>query len=63
MTAVDINKMCTYIAVGNQTGESFVVNSKSGGIIYKLPGADDEVSAIKFLSGRKYLQIAHLLYL
>ena len=25
----------------------------SGGVIYRLPGADEEISCIKFLSGRK----------
>lgn len=66
VTAVDINKLCTYVAVGNQIGEAFVVNSKSGGIIYRLPGADDEVSAIKFLTGCKYISLTttahHALY-
>ena len=41
------------IAVGNQVGEAFVANSKSGGIIYKLPGADEEIGCIKFLTGCK----------
>ena len=53
VTACDINRECTLIAVGNQIGEAFVANSKSGGIIYKLPGADEEIGAIKFLSGCK----------
>jgi len=53
VTACDLNKECTLIAVGNQIGEAFVVNSKSGGIIYRLPGADEEVSSIKFLGGCK----------
>ena len=53
ITACDINKECTLIAVGNQIGEAFVANKLSGGIIYRLPGADEEISCIKFLSGCK----------
>ena len=56
VTACDINKECTLIAVGNQIGEAFVANKLSGGIIYKLPGADEEITCIKFLNGRKYYQ-------
>ena len=51
-----MNRECTLIAIGNQIGEAFVANSKSGGIIYKLPGADEEIGSIKFLSGCKYLK-------
>lgn len=51
ITACDINKECTLIAVGNQIGEAFVANSNSGGVIYRLPGADEEISSIRFLSG------------
>ena len=39
--------------MGNQIGEAFVANKLSGGIIYRLPGADEEISCIKFLSGCK----------
>ena len=49
VTACDIDKKCNLIAVGNQIGEAFVANSKSGGIIYRLPGADQEISCIKFI--------------
>ena len=41
--------------MGNSIGEALVVNKNSGGIIYKLPGADEEISCIKFLTGRKSL--------
>ena len=54
VTACDINKECTLIAVGNQIGEAFVANSSSGGIIYRLPGADEEICCIKFLAGCKF---------
>ena len=54
VTAVDLNKQCSLLAVGNTIGEAFVVNSKSGGIIYRLPGATDEVSSIKFMAGCKF---------
>ncbi len=53
ITACDINKECTLIAVGNSVGEAFVANKNSGGIIYKLPGADEEIGCIRFLSGCK----------
>lgn len=61
VTACDINKECTLIAVGNQIGEAFVANKLSGGIIYRLPGADEEISCIKFLSGRKYKNMLNAL--
>ena len=50
MTAVDINPTCTQIAVGNCDGEAMVVNSKSGGIIYRLPGVDTEITMLKYLT-------------
>ena len=45
------------IAVGNSIGEAFVANKLSGGVIYRLSGADDEISCIKFLNGCKYFKV------
>ena len=52
VTAVDINRACTQIAVGNCVGEAMVINSKSGGIIYNLPGVETELTMVRYLSSQ-----------
>ena len=54
VTAVDIDKKCFHIAAGSSDGEALVINSKAGGILYRLTGATEEITKIKFLhSGSK----------
>lgn len=42
-----------YLAVGNCIGEVLILNMKSGGILYRLPHCDSEVTCLKFVYGSK----------
>ena len=39
------------LAVGNCIGEVQILNMKGGGLLYKLPHCDSEVTCLKFVSG------------
>lgn len=41
------------LAVGNCKGEVQILNMKGGGLLYKLPHCDSEVTSLKFVSGSK----------
>ena len=57
ITAAAIDSTCTYIACGNHEGEAFILNLKSGGVLYQLPHTDQEVTCLKFLEGCMILMV------
>jgi hypothetical protein len=57
VTAVAVDNSFHFLAVGNCIGEVLILNLKSGGVLYKLPHTDSEVTCLKFLAGSKSLNL------
>mmetsp|Transcript_11469 Transcript_11469/g.17266 ORF Transcript_11469/g.17266 Transcript_11469/m.17266 type:complete len:134 (+) Transcript_11469:1611-2012(+) len=51
VTAVAVDNTNKYLAVGTNSGESKILNLKSGGVLYNLPHCNSEVTDMKFVYG------------
>ena len=51
VTAAAVDDSNKFLAVGTSSGESKVINLKSGGVLYNLAHCNSEVTYLKFIDG------------